>query len=627
MLSCDGFLTYSQGAYGGPGAPFDYMAAHFATVFPSGVQIGNQTAGAATDLNVGAGQRAALFTSAAAVQALLPVGGVDTPPQGLQGDSINATSLDAGALAGHTLAIVLSLGFDAANPLFDGNASNGLLSDLVYQASSGITTVLNGMTVGQIVAEANQYLSGAATAHTGAVLTLGLNLIIQEYDGGVQNTSNVLELECGDCDDPIETTRDVFIGGVISGQKWEDHNGDGIQDLGDDGIKDWNITLIRDVDGDGFGGADDVIVATSTAADGTYSFTALAAGNYRVQEGDVPGWTHTTVAFHDVTLTATIEVAVEEINNDGDDCVDEVRTTTTTTVSSSSDNSFGNFENIKIRGLKYQDHNGNGVQDDGDQPLAGWTFILNDNGNRMVDVGETTAVTNAAGVFCFTDVGPGVWTVVEAIAGANWIQTQGNSGYDGTAYSGENAAGLVFGNTLVAGQNGKTIGFWSNKNGQALITPADIAALNALNLKNAVGVDAVFTNAASVKNFLLGATATNMANMLSAQLAAMQLNVLHGFYGASTSIYIGGALASWSGNTQGASLAANLDHDGDADNADADGLVNAFGFAKISDLIAAANAELALHSTAFSGAAWRAYQESLKIAFDGMNNNLPIFAV
>lgn len=628
MLSCNGYTTYSQGAYGATnGAPSLYMQANFDDVFASGVQIGDLTAGAATDALVGAGERAALFTSAQAIIDLLPVGGPDSPPQGLNTDSVDATSLGAGTLAGHTIAMTLSLGFDAADAGFA--AAPGYLGDLTYNAASGITTVLNGLTVTAIVAEANAFLSGAATTHSGGELTEALRLIIQEFDNGIQDTTNELDLDCDDvCDDPIQTTVEIFNGGAISGQKWEDHDGNGIQDVGDDGIPNWNITLTLDVDGDGFDADDDQVIGTTpTDGSGNYSFTGLAAGSYRVEEETVAGWTHTTDTFHDVTLTASVVTTVEELNTDADDCIDEILTTITTTVSSSDGNSFGNFENIAICGVKYQDHNGNGTQDANDQVLSGWTFILNDDGDGIANNGEVIAVTGNDGVFCFSDIGPGAWNVTEAFRALNWVPTQGDDGYSGSAMSGEDVNDLTFGNVDVGKENGKTLGFWSNKNGQALITSSDIAALNALNLKTASGADAAFTNAASVKSFLLAGTATNMANMLSVQLAATVLNVLHANFGSSTSIYIDGTLTSWSGNGQGANLAANLDHDGDSDNADADGLVNEYGFADINALIAAANAELAAHSVVLSGSAFRDYQEALKIAFDGMNNNLAIFAL
>ncbi len=154
-----------------------------------------------------------------------------------------------------------------------------------------------------------------------------------------------------------------------------------------------------------------------------------------------------------------------------------------------------------------------------------------------------------------------------------------------------------------------------------------------MHLRDANGVDQSWTGSlasqkVALKNFLLNATAKNMANMLSAKLAATKLNAMHGFYGSSTAIYVDGALTSWSGNSQGANLATNLDHDGNTDaNADDTGNVNQYGFADINGLIAAAESELTSNSTASSTDAWRAYQEALKIVFDAMNNNLAIFSL
>jgi hypothetical protein len=263
--------------------------------------------------------------------------------------------------------------------------------------------------------------------------------------------------------------------------------------------------------------------------------------------------------------------------------------------------------------------------------------ILNDNGNHVVDPGEKSAVTGANGVYTFGNLGPGTYTVTEATPPAGWVQTRGKNGYTVTAQSGVNVRPLNFGNEFVCNRNGKTLGFWSNTNGQSLIVQADIDALNALNLRTSAGGNADFTGTldqekAALKAFLQGGTATNMANMLSAQLASTVLDLRHGYFGTSQAIYVDSVLTNWAGNSQGVNLAKNLDHDGNSNNADPSGNVNQFGFAAIGDsaatsgLIKAANDELGLHPTAVAGNTWRAYQEALKIAFDGMNNNQAVFA-
>jgi hypothetical protein len=82
-------------------------------------------------------------------------------------------------------------------------------------------------------------------------------------------------------------------------------------------------------------------------------------------------------------------------------------------------------------------------------------------------------------------------------------------------------------NGEVAG--GRTPGFWSNKNGQALITAADLQGLRDLCLRNANGTHFDPTVKASFGKWLTKSNAKNMANKLSAQLAATYLNVQHGF--------------------------------------------------------------------------------------------------
>ena len=90
----------------------------------------------------------------------------------------------------------------------------------------------------------------------------------------------------------------------------------------------------------------------------------------------------------------------------------------------------------------------------------------------------------------------------------------------------------------------------------------------ALNLRNANGSHFNPTTYAQFKTWILNATATNMAYMLSAQLAAMKLNVLNGFVDGAAVIYAPGTNSA-----------------------------NAAGFAKVSDVIAEADAELPCTAT------------------------------
>jgi len=93
---------------------------------------------------------------------------------------------------------------------------------------------------------------------------------------------------------------------------------------------------------------------------------------------------------------------------------------------------------------------------------------------------------------------------------------------------------LNFGNVCSPTPGGHTLGFWSNKNGQALITAGDLSALSAFNLiqpKSSAPYYQAFdpTTKAALATWLLSGTATNMSYMLGVQMTATYLGLQHGF--------------------------------------------------------------------------------------------------
>ncbi len=115
---------------------------------------------------------------------------------------------------------------------------------------------------------------------------------------------------------PSEHNRDVDAGLVLPGAigdfVWYDTNRDGIQDVGEPGIPNVTLNLIRD-------GV--VIASTVTDADGGYLFPNLPPGVYTVDVTDVynklAGLTH-TVANQSVPDPYTLNLGPAEINKDVD---------------------------------------------------------------------------------------------------------------------------------------------------------------------------------------------------------------------------------------------------------------------------------------------------------------------
>jgi hypothetical protein len=196
-----------------------------------------------------------------------------------------------------------------------------------------------------------------------------------------------------------------------------------------------------------------------------------------------------------------------------------------------------------ISGVKYYDANVNGERDPGEVTIEGWKIELHMWDEDAEDwVYVDTAYTGEAGDYIFTVTEAGTYKVVEVMPSGMWVQTAPESGcYVITVTLGETYTDNDFGNVcLMPGTGGKTLGFWSNKNGQALISSGDVTALNALNLYKPSGwTYPPFSTKTQIKNYLLSATAVDMRWMLSAQLIATKLNVLHGFLSGSTIVYVG----------------------------------------------------------------------------------------
>jgi hypothetical protein len=145
--------------------------------------------------------------------------------------------------------------------------------------------------------------------------------------------------------------------------------------------------------------------------------------------------------------------------------------------------------------------------------------------------------------------------------------------------------------------DGKTPGFWSNKNGKVELqdNPACITLLASLNLFNKNGSAFDPTTVKQVQTWINAQDATNMAAKLSSQLAAMELNMCVGFVDPN-SLVDTTAFASFLGGKTSM---------------------------KIGDVCALANTDLGQpgNNITLTGDADRAYQEALKEIIDAANNN------
>jgi len=353
----------------------------------------------------------------------------------------------------------------------------------------------------------------------------------------------------------------------IEGFKYEDRNGNGQRDSGEPGIGGFWFDIVVTSAADG-----PQAFRVQSDPDGTWSVPGrfIEGSNYHVSE-DLSGATHWSQtepalgAAYDGTLADPVRLV------------------------------FGNAYRTRLCGRKYYDSNANGLYDDPifDRGLGGIEIKI-----RVVQPGGAPTVceeveTNADGTWCTKGeyLAGSTFKVSEEVP-CGWIRTAPASGCHTGTIGYEPVAGLDFLNFRLGERGGKTLGFWSNKNGQALVGSDDLAMLRALNLVNGSGSAFDPTTKDQLRSFLLGANATNMANMLSAQLAAMCLNVHNGMVQAPALVYAPGAAGA-----------------------------NPFGAIAIGALCTESNTELGLHPRTLSGSPYRAYQGRLKDALDNANNN------
>jgi hypothetical protein len=138
------------------------------------------------------------------------------------------------------------------------------------------------------------------------------NYLVEEIvpAGYVPTTPTVLAVTLAPHDN-ITTGFDFanFELGSISGQKFNDLDGDGTNDGGSDpGLAGWTIELDKDADGS-------VDATTVTGPGGAYSFTGLVAGTYRIREQGQVGWIQTTVNPGDVSVVSGTDSTGNDFGN------------------------------------------------------------------------------------------------------------------------------------------------------------------------------------------------------------------------------------------------------------------------------------------------------------------------
>ncbi len=106
-----------------------------------------------------------------------------------------------------------------------------------------------------------------------------------------------------------------------------------------------------------------------------------------------------------------------------------------------------NIANGSLSGLVFNDGNGNGQKDAGENGLSGVPTWLDANDNGVLDQGEVSLLSDAQGQYSFTSLVPGNYVVRASAATGRWLSTSGRLPV--TLPPGGNITGLDFGDAPV----------------------------------------------------------------------------------------------------------------------------------------------------------------------------------
>lgn len=244
--------------------------------------------------------------------------------------------------------------------------------------------------------------------------------------------------------------------GAIGDRVWKDTNGNGVQDGGEPSVPGVTVELLAGCSGT------TVVASKVTNSNGSYLFTGLAAGQYRVKFTLIAGYTgfspKNAIADDDydseanpdgVTDCFTLASGQEQYSIDAG-LTSGSATPTNTPVSPTATPTNTPVPTLGSIGDKvWKDTNGNGVQDGGEPGVSGVTVQLKDcSGNEL-----QTTTTNGNGNYTFSGLAAGCYTVTVSLPGGYTFSPQDLGGNDNTDSDVNPSTGTTASIVINAGQN------------------------------------------------------------------------------------------------------------------------------------------------------------------------------
>jgi hypothetical protein len=270
----------------------------------------------------------------------------------------------------------------------DGDLDIGSNDDTVHSFNSFAGRSNSMTTAGTISGGSNSFKVGTATFTVTALLTgVQTNLVARvrqsnvgfvfQEDGVKQNLGSGGSFTGGS---GIVLKRQGTAS--IQGRVFNDKNANGIFDGNDAGISGFRVFLDKDFDGVLDAGE----VNKPVSATGTYTFSNVDAGTYRVREVFREGWrqTYPALGYYEVTLGYGSQAKSQ---------------------------SFANTDTVLIKGKVWMDADKDRKIDAGEPGLSSWMLYIDHNKNGKLDKGDDWTLSDKSGNYRFFNLPAGNYHV------------------------------------------------------------------------------------------------------------------------------------------------------------------------------------------------------------------------
>jgi hypothetical protein len=287
---------------------------------------------------------------------------------------------------------------DADGDLDIGSKNTSSTTSFLFARSASMTTTGTAVTKGQAfkIADAvftvTSFLTGVRTDLV--FRPRGSSQVVGQIDGQpyTENLGATLLAGSG-----VQLTRAGT--GSIQGRVFNDKNANGIFDGADTGISGFRVFLDKDFDGQ----LDSNEISKPVSTTGTYTFTNVSSGIYRVREVFRDGWRQTfpALGYYEVVMAYGAQAKSQ---------------------------SFANTDTVLMKGRVWMDADKDRVIDAAEGGLPNWMLYIDHNTNGVLDKGDDWTLSDANGNYRFFNLPAGTYQV-RIVPQAKYQQTAPSGGF------------------------------------------------------------------------------------------------------------------------------------------------------------------------------------------------------